>query len=64
MNFYLENKEFLTPLPKLLDGTEIMKIKNIGQSPLLGQIIKDLKEAQISGDITTRNEAEEFVKNY
>ena len=64
MNFYLNNKELLTPLPKLLDGREIMEIKNIGQSPLLGQIIKDLKEAQINGDINTKEEAEEFVKNY
>ena len=45
-------------------GIEIMEIKNIGQSPLLGQIIKDLKEAQINGDINTKEEAEEFVKNY
>ena len=51
MEFYLENNEKLTPLPKLLDGNEIMQIKNISQSPLLGKIIQDLHEAQINGNI-------------
>ena len=64
LNFYLEKKETLKPLPKLLDGYEIMEIKNLKQSPMLGEIINALKEAQINGDINTKEEAVEFVKAY
>lgn len=64
LNFYLEKKETLKPLPKLLDGLEIMQIKNIKQSPKLGEIINALKEAQLNSDILTKEDAINFVKNY
>lgn len=64
LNFYLERKDTLKPLPKLLDGNEIMKILGISQSPKLGEIITKLKEAQMNGDITTKEEAELFIKNF
>ena len=62
LNFYFEKRETLKPLPKLLDGVEIMEIKCIKQSPELGIIIKALKEAQLNGDINTKEDAIEFVK--
>ena len=62
LNFYLEKKDSLKPLPKLLDGFEIMKIKNVKPSPKLGEYLDALKEAQINGDITNKDEAIEFVK--
>ena len=64
MNFYLEKKDTLKPLPKLIDGNEIMEILGISQSPKLGEIITKLKEAQMNGDITTKEEAELFIKNF
>lgn len=64
LKFYIEIKPLLKPLPKLLDGNEIMKIKSIGQSPILGEIIKSLNEAQLNGEVNTKEEAVEFVKNY
>ena len=54
----------MKPLPKLLDGLEILKIKNIKQGPILGEIIEALKEAQISGEVNTKEDAVEFVENY
>ena len=54
----------MKPLPKLIDGNEIMQMRGIPQSPLLGEIIALLREAQYNGDITTREEAEFFIKNY
>ena len=64
LNFYLSQKDTLEPLPKLLDGNEIMELLNITPSPLLGEIIKELYEAQISSEITTKEQAIDFVKNY
>ena len=63
LDFYLEKRDTLKPLPKLLDGFEIMKIKGISQTPELGKIINHLKEAQLNGDIVTRDDAIEFIKN-
>ncbi len=62
LKFYLEKRETLKPLPKLLDGREIMEIKGIKQSPELGKIISALKEAQLNGDVSSKDEAIDFVK--
>lgn len=64
LEFYLLKRETLKPLPKLIDGIEVMKIKGIGQSPLLGKIISALKEAQLNGDVVTKEDAINFVKEY
>lgn len=63
-NFYLSIKDTLEPLPKLLDGNEVMKILNIKPSPKLGEIMDALHEAQISGDVITKEHAVEFVKSF
>lgn len=60
---YLKEKSKLAPLPKLLDGKEIMEILNIPASKKLGEIINKLKEAQISCEVNTKEEAISFVKN-
>ena len=42
-----------------------MKLLQIKQSPKLGEIIKALHEAQIGSDVTTKEEAIEFIlKNF
>ena len=64
LNYYLSIKDTLKPLPKLIDGKEIMEILNLKPSPKLGEIVNALKEAQISGDVNTKEEAVEFVKVY
>ena len=63
LEFYLDAKETLQPLPKLLDGNEVMQILNIKPSPHLGEVIEALQEAQISGDILTKDDAIKFVKS-
>ena len=64
LNFYLEKRDSMQPLPKLLTGFEVMEIKGIKQSPELGQIMKALLEAQMNGDVNTKDEAIEYVKNF
>ena len=61
LNFYLEVKPTLKPLPKLLDGKEIMQILGIKQSPVLGEIINELHEAQLNGEVNTKKEAISFI---
>lgn len=61
LEFYLNSRETLKPLPKLLDGNEIMKIFNIKPSPKLGEIIEALNEAQISGEVETKEDAINFI---
>lgn len=64
LEFYIMIKPKLKPIPKLLTGQEIMEIKNIPQSPILGKIISALKEEQSEGNILTKAEAVEFIKNF
>lgn len=61
LSFYINIKDDIKPLPKLLSGEEIMEILNIKPSKELGNIIKNLQEAQLSGDITTKDEAIAFI---
>ncbi|MDD3419107.1 MAG: HD domain-containing protein, partial [Candidatus Gastranaerophilales bacterium] len=60
---YKTAKETMKPIEKLLSGEEIMELLEIKEGKDLGKIIKELKEAQLSGDINTKTEALEFVKN-
>ena len=64
LEFYIAKKDNMKPLPKLLDGFEVMKIKQIKASPKLGEIMSALHEAQISGDVNSREEAVEFISAY
>ena len=59
---YFENLEQIKPLPKLLDGNEVMELLNIPPSPTLGKILSLLHNAQEDGTVTNRIEAIEFVK--
>lgn len=64
LEYYLSIKDKLKPIPKLLTGTEIMKLKNIPQSPKLGEIIKALKEEQLNETVKTKEEAIKFILEY
>lgn len=64
LNDYLEMRKNIKPLEKLLDGRDIMELLNIKQGPQLGEIVNALKEAQISGNVTTKEEAINFVIEY
>ena len=59
---YIEFLKMAKPLEKLLSGHEIAKFLNIPKDKNLGIIINKLKEAQISGDVSTKEEAMDFIK--
>lgn len=56
-------KDSLEPLPVLLDGNDVMRILNIKPSKQLGEIMNALHEAQMSGDVATKEQAEVFIFN-
>ncbi len=64
LKYYFEIKDFLKPLPKLLDGNEVMNILNIQPSKNLGEIMKALNEAQINSEVLTKEDAINFVKSF
>ena len=62
MIMYEEYAKTAKPLPKLLDGNEISQITGVEKGKKLGEIIKKLQNAQISGDIKTKEEAIKFIE--
>jgi len=56
-------RRFPKGLPKpLLNGSEVQKILKIKPGPRIAQVLKNLREAQLSGDISTKKHAEKFIK--
>lgn len=64
LNFYMSVRDTLEPLPKLLSGNDVMTILNIKPSPQLGEIMNALHEAQISGDVATKEDAVKFIRKF
>ncbi len=48
----------------LLSGSEVVELLGIKPSPLVGKILKELRRRQLEGEITTREEAVNFVKGF
>lgn len=63
MSKYFEKLEEIKPLPKLLNGNEVMEILNIKPSPALGKILCELQAAQEEGNVTNRDEAINYIKS-
>lgn len=62
-DFYLKIRPTLKPIPKLLSGFDVMKLRNIKPSRELGIIMDKLFEEQIEGRVITKEQAIDFVKN-
>jgi poly(A) polymerase len=56
-----ETIDFLINPKTALDGNEVKEILGIKDGPALGRVMKELKEMAISGHITTREEAEQWL---
>ena len=61
INKYFKDKKN-KPLPKLIDGFDIMKRFNLEPSPLVGKVLKKIKEEQVLGKITNKHEAYKFAQ--
>lgn len=62
MTKYFEKLEEIKPLPKLLDGNDVMEILQLSPSPKIGNILKMLQTAQEDGIITSREDAVKYIQ--
>ena len=46
-----------------LDGKEIMEILDLKPSKIIGELIEELVEMQLSSEIKTKEKAIEYIKN-
>ncbi|WP_424246056.1 poly(A) polymerase [Elusimicrobium posterum] len=59
---YFETPHKINP-PKIIDGKEIMDLLKIKPGKQVGEILNAVAEAQVEGKISTKEEAQEFVKS-
>jgi poly(A) polymerase len=57
-------KATLSAPPKLLDGNDLIKEFGMQPGPEIGKVLETLREAQAAGEIATRQEASDFVKQF
>jgi poly(A) polymerase len=48
--------------PQLLNGREVMKTLGIKSGPRVGQVLDELREAEAAGEVSTREQAIEFIR--
>ncbi len=62
-NLYLdyEKKDKKT---NIMNGIEVMQLLGISQGPIVGKLLRSLKEMFLAGEINTKEEAKEFLKKY
>ncbi len=61
---YQKLRETPPDQPKILDGNDIMAEFKLPPGPLIGKILEAVTEARALNEITTREDAVQFVKNY
>lgn len=59
-DYFSKKKE--KPLVKLIDGYDVMRILKLSPSPLVGEILKEVREAQSLGEVSSRAEALRFIR--
>lgn len=62
LNYYNEVKTMVQDPKPLLNGNEVAQILNLKPSKQIGEILNEIKEAQLAGEIRTKDEAEKLIK--
>ncbi len=60
--YHDEVSELPDELPKLLSGKDIMEAKGLKAGPEVGLLLEELKDLQLEGEITTEEQAKEWLK--
>jgi poly(A) polymerase len=58
-----QEEKLITP-PKLVDGHDLINIFGLSPGPKIGEILESVREAQASGEVTTRQEALSYIREY
>jgi hypothetical protein len=56
-------EEEKTPPPKLVDGHDLIDIFDLSPGPRFAKILEAVREARAVGEISTREEALDYIKN-
>ena len=51
------------PPPKLIDGNDLINVFGIKPSARIGELLEEIREAQASSELTTREEALDYIRN-
>ncbi|HEY5984438.1 MAG TPA: hypothetical protein VIU38_13295, partial [Anaerolineales bacterium] len=62
-NLWERPSESVSP-PRLLDGNDLMRELGLEPGPRLGELMANLREAQAMGEVTTREEALKFGRDW
>ncbi len=54
-------QEALVVPPKLVDGHDLINIFGISPGPKIGEFLEQVREAQASGELATREEALSYI---
>ena len=49
---------------RLIDGNDLINVFGMKPGAKMGELLEELREAQASGELTTREAALEYVRNY
>jgi poly(A) polymerase len=60
---HFEQEKLVVP-PKLLNGHDIINIFGLSPGPKIGQLLEAVREAQASGEVTTKEEALAFIREH
>ncbi|MBC8429413.1 MAG: CCA tRNA nucleotidyltransferase [Dehalococcoidia bacterium] len=58
---HFEQERLVVP-PKLVDGHDLIKSFGMSPGPKIGQLLEAVREAQASGEVTTREEALSYIR--
>ncbi len=58
---HFEQQELVEPV-RLVDGNDLINIFGLSQGPALGEILEAVREAQASGELASREEALDYIR--
>jgi len=58
-----QEERLITP-PKLVNGHDLINIFGLSPGPKIGEILESVREAQASGEVTTRQEALSYIREH
>ena len=56
-------QESIVPSPKLIDGNDLIDIFGMKPGPRIGELLEQVRESQASGELTTREESLDYIRN-